>query len=321
MNWRLVWSLIILTTAIWILKNESWYFFVVQSGSMKPVLKIGDLIVVKPETEYTSGDIITFKNNEGRTVTHRISKVLDDSFLTKGDANKTDDSVRISKTKVIGKVLQIMPKVGLVANFAKTDAGFIFLFLLPLIIVLATKNQIMAVAALIPLTGILFLRAQYTSADLNAEVAVKSNNMKATTVEISLQDTVNNSPKSFLFNLSGFQKGSLSATTIRIRNTGKEKTKCKLLTRQIGDNKKCEQLSLKILDEDKIIYSGKLVGLDLKLGEMESGEKDDLVFLISDNENADNQPTVCNYVLEVGTEANGVFSDTRKASSQIEMAE
>lgn len=319
MNWRLAWSVVVLIAAIWILKDGARYFFVVQSGSMKPVLKIGDLIFVRPEASYTNGDIITFKNSDGRVTTHRISKVLDNGFLTKGDANMTGDSAVVNNHQVVGKVVQIFSSVGMVANAAKTKVGFVFLFLLPLVAILAADSRIMTAASLIPLMGILFLRVEYTSADLNAEVAVKANSMKATTVEISLQDTVNNLPKSYLFNLSGFQKGSLSATTIRIRNIGKEKTKYKLSTKLEGDNQTCKQLSLKILDDDEVVYNEKLVNLELKLEEMESGKKNDLIFLIKDDENNNNEPTICNYILEVATEMDSGFSDIKKANSQIEI--
>ena len=84
----------------------------VQSGSMsgtaKDHIEVGDLIFVKPAKAETlrEGDIIAFK--EGSiVVTHRIVRVetAEDGtlqFITKGDANNTEDSQPVSAANLVG---------------------------------------------------------------------------------------------------------------------------------------------------------------------------------------------------------------------------
>src|SRR5690242_9053505 len=69
--------------------------FLVQSGSMSPAIKTGDLIIVQSQAEYKKGDVITFTDDGSKKVTHRIAEVRTKnnsvSFLTKGDANQVTD--------------------------------------------------------------------------------------------------------------------------------------------------------------------------------------------------------------------------------------
>ena len=76
----------------------------VVSGSMEPSIHEGDYIYIKrTDTDsLKAGDIISFYSQDdsikGEINTHRISEVLSDgTFVTKGDANKTEDSVTVQK--------------------------------------------------------------------------------------------------------------------------------------------------------------------------------------------------------------------------------
>lgn len=99
---------------------------------MEPSFQIGDLIIVKSQNNYQINDVITYKNND-KIVTHRITKISNNIFQTKGDANRIDDFSHINSNEIIGKVIQVIPKVGLLINFAQSKIGFIFFFLTPLI--------------------------------------------------------------------------------------------------------------------------------------------------------------------------------------------
>lgn len=79
------------------------YIFEVKTGSMEVKIHVGDYIVVKKEKDYKVGDIITYDSN-GILVTHRISKIDGDTFITKGDNNNTVDEP-INKSDVVGKCL------------------------------------------------------------------------------------------------------------------------------------------------------------------------------------------------------------------------
>lgn len=92
--------------------------FEIVSGSMEPTLNIKDLIVVKNTTDIKKNDIITYIDNKD-FITHRVIKIEDNTLTTKGDSNNSND-VRIDKTKIIGKVVLIIPKGGLIREVFTT---------------------------------------------------------------------------------------------------------------------------------------------------------------------------------------------------------
>ena len=67
------------------------------SGSMKPNIMVGDLVVVKDleDKELKENDIIAFRNNDDTITIHRIKKInyIDNEpyYVTKGDNNNTED--------------------------------------------------------------------------------------------------------------------------------------------------------------------------------------------------------------------------------------
>lgn len=91
---------------------------VIISGSMSPVIKVGDVIVVKTVSaeEVEAGDIIQFREEKIR-VAHRVIEVAEDErglpvFITKGDANKQPDSEPVLPEQLVGKVIYVVPKIG-----------------------------------------------------------------------------------------------------------------------------------------------------------------------------------------------------------------
>lgn len=73
------------------------------SGSMEPTIHIGDMIAIDTKVEeFSEGDIITFYDDEGSFVTHRIVSIDKNQIITKGDNNNTEDDP-ISIDKVVGK--------------------------------------------------------------------------------------------------------------------------------------------------------------------------------------------------------------------------
>lgn len=117
----------------------------VLSGSMRPSLEPGDMIVVKeikPE-DVNKGDVITFRMDSDSLVTHRVVEVLNQGkeikFRTRGDANNTDDSNLVSSKQLIGILAFNIPKGGYIANFIRSPFGFIFLILIPIIYLIASE--------------------------------------------------------------------------------------------------------------------------------------------------------------------------------------
>ena len=112
---------------------------VITSGSMRPAVSRGDLLLIKNSDDITVGDIITFKPTTGQidSVTHRVVGIENGiggiSYLTKGDANTTTDVVPIPDERVIGVVVREIPKVGFIA-LALHNRVFVVLLVLALLL-------------------------------------------------------------------------------------------------------------------------------------------------------------------------------------------
>jgi signal peptidase len=110
----------------------------VVSGSMRPTVAPGDAVVVErvaPESIET-GDVVTYRTRRGtdgeqQFVTHRVVRVLDRpdglAFRTKGDANESPDPQPVPAADVVGRVVLVLPLVGHVVVFARSDVGMILL--------------------------------------------------------------------------------------------------------------------------------------------------------------------------------------------------
>ena len=83
--------------------------FSTETGSMSPTMEKGDIVIIKIGDEIKENDIITYKK-DNVLITHRISKINENTIIAKGDYNNTDD-VPIQKEQVIGKVVFIVNNV------------------------------------------------------------------------------------------------------------------------------------------------------------------------------------------------------------------
>ena len=106
---------------------------------MEPSIMTGDVIIIKEINHYLINDVITYYDHNGRVVTHRIIEESDQggeiTFVTKGDANQSNDPHPVEPTNVHGKVVFTLPKVGYLVRFSQTKAGIILLILAPIIII------------------------------------------------------------------------------------------------------------------------------------------------------------------------------------------
>ncbi len=90
---------------------------VIVSGSMVPVMNIGDIVVVHkiPGSQARLGDIVMFQIGSMK-VTHRIVRVEGEAgqryFTTKGDANSNPEGDLLYEKNVLGKVVMVIPQLG-----------------------------------------------------------------------------------------------------------------------------------------------------------------------------------------------------------------
>lgn len=104
--------------------------YIVQTGSMKPVIPVGSIIFTKKANSYAVGQVITFTRNK-LEITHRIISVVGGKFQTKGDANNTPDPQFVNKSDIQGEVFLMIPYLGLITMFIKTIPGFLLVIVLP----------------------------------------------------------------------------------------------------------------------------------------------------------------------------------------------
>ena len=115
---------------------------IVQSGSMEPTIPTGALVLIRPESSYVVGDVITFGLDTKTQVptTHRIVEIngtgSSRTFVTKGDANDASDPVVTELGDIHGKVVLSVPYMGYILDFARKPFGFILLVGLPALIII-----------------------------------------------------------------------------------------------------------------------------------------------------------------------------------------
>ncbi len=110
---------------------------VVLSGSMKPTFKVGSVIYYKKvdASKLHEDDIITFHYDNETFITHRIIKIEDGMYQTKGDANNTPDYKMIPYENIQGKVPKIsLPYLGYYVNFINNHVYLLFISFLILVI-------------------------------------------------------------------------------------------------------------------------------------------------------------------------------------------
>ena len=97
------------------------YPSVIATGSMEPMIKAGDMILVEKVQDMTDiekikvGDVIQF-DRENILICHRVVEILKKEdglyYRTKGDNNSAPDFELVKPEQVKGQVTQVIPKIG-----------------------------------------------------------------------------------------------------------------------------------------------------------------------------------------------------------------
>ena len=95
---------------------------IVLSGSMEPAYPVGSIMYYKA-VDFDSiaiGDAITFKIGESALATHRVVKKNEEeqSFVTKGDSNPSEDMEPVAYEAVVGRATDFaIPYAGYFAHY------------------------------------------------------------------------------------------------------------------------------------------------------------------------------------------------------------
>ena len=113
---------------------------VVVSGSMSPTINVNDMIIIQKQNEYVVGDIVTFKNKDNIVVTHRIVRVENGDFVTKGDYFENDEDTDLLKfEQIYGKVISVWAGVGGILAFLQSPVGLLLIVLVIVLIYLFVR--------------------------------------------------------------------------------------------------------------------------------------------------------------------------------------
>ena len=125
--------LLVLTLLLWILFLPTQFgggsaYVIVNGNSMEPLYHKGDLVVIRTETTYEVGDIVTYFNQELKApVIHRIIAEKDGTFIMKGDHNPLQDISQPAPKDIFGKAWLHFPAVGKWLQPTQTPLGITLL--------------------------------------------------------------------------------------------------------------------------------------------------------------------------------------------------
>lgn len=142
--------LVVLTLSIYLIikatskkpvtKLFGYSFYYVETGSMMPIINVGDLIVVKEfdSDHYQVGMNVTYLPvGASSTVTHQIVARDGNTITTRGmntDTNNTDDTP-FDVSCIVGEVVHVWKKYYKTMNFVKSPLGIICLALTGFVVV------------------------------------------------------------------------------------------------------------------------------------------------------------------------------------------
>jgi signal peptidase len=112
--------------------------FTVMSGSMRPLLGVGDVVVTRPVSAHDVrvGDVITFPDSERKElVTHRVRAIhiagSRASIVTRGDANDASEKWAVDANGHLGRVAYHLPLVGYALAWTHARNARLLLVVIP----------------------------------------------------------------------------------------------------------------------------------------------------------------------------------------------
>lgn len=121
------------------IKISNYEAFVIVSESMKPEIKVGDIIIIKKNAEgnIKEEDIITFEKNS-EYITHRVKEIKNQDgktlYITKGDNNQADDVEEVKYSEIKGVKIAQIPYIGLLIIVLSKQKIFIIVLIVFLLL-------------------------------------------------------------------------------------------------------------------------------------------------------------------------------------------
>ncbi len=96
-----------------------WRPVVVVSGSMSPLIRSGDVVMVDTEFESPSeGSVAVFDSGDGLIIHRVVSVEPDGNLITRGDANLQPDPKPVAREDLIGTGRLLIPHLGLIRTIS-----------------------------------------------------------------------------------------------------------------------------------------------------------------------------------------------------------
>lgn len=127
-----------------------YHIYSVVSGSMEPAIPVGSLVYIQegaPE-DMQEDDVIAFygARDSNAIITHRVveNRVVMGEFITKGDANQTEDMNPVPYSNFIGKVVLSIPVMGGLAQMLTSMTGkLIAVFVIGIALILEVTASVL----------------------------------------------------------------------------------------------------------------------------------------------------------------------------------
>lgn len=96
-------------------------YVMVNGISMEPGFHLGDLTILRRDSDYRVGEIVTYRDSQMQAyVIHRIIGIDQDQFILQGDNNSWIDAYRPTQEEIIGKLWVHIPKLGKVFTWMRS---------------------------------------------------------------------------------------------------------------------------------------------------------------------------------------------------------
>lgn len=142
-KWTLVGlALVLIISSWWQRRNGKiqpmffgWGSAIVQTDSMEPNVPVGALIIIHEQDCYEVGDVVTYIDYRGCSITHRVEFIQNGIVSTRGDNNEISDSL-FSEDKIVGKMAFMIPGAGKFLDYLRRP-GMIGNFILVVFLCIA----------------------------------------------------------------------------------------------------------------------------------------------------------------------------------------